>query len=440
MGLASKVDQVMEQFVAMNSPGAVVLIGRTGQVLLRKAYGMANVTKNEALTPEHRFLIASVSKQFYGLAALILQHRGRFSLDDVISPFFPDYPDYVSRITIRNLLNHTSGIQEYLTEAFWNEAAKDENISQATVLRLIREFKELEFEPGTRWRYCNSAYVMLGYIIEQVTGQSLAQFMQDNIFGPLGMNSTVVGEAAVKLPPQATGYAFKGKDEFQEAPFTRLVVGWADGNIISCVDDLLLWSEALCTDKLLPVEELAKAFIPCSPLDRTMSRYGLGHFVSDRRGVRELHHGGGTLGFNTRLSRFPDERLTIVVLSNAAGIGVEKIMGELVEIMVGDKMPPLKAMPLSREQMSHFSGTYRSVPRGAMVELNARIDSEGSLIADIVTGAGLVTERLLPLGADSFLINATTNQHVEFGWDMGKVNSARIITNGMVLNLRRVEE
>ena len=433
--LEKRVDEIVGKLVGHNTPGLSVLIGRDNEVLLRKAYGMANVAKNEALTPDHRFIIASVTKQFIGMAIMILNHAGRLSYDEPIARFFSDFPAWKDAVTIRHLVHHTSGVQEYLTEEFWQEMIEGGNFTQDMLLARIATFTELEFQPEERWRYCNSAYVMLGHIIEQAAGQSLASFIDEKIFRPLGMTRSVVGETGNPLPLQATGYEFRSKDEFTEAPYTREVVGWADGNIISTVDDLFLWGQALYTDKLLPLGALAEAFVPWNPYDASQTRYGFGHMISERRGLREVHHGGSTLGYNSSFSRFTDEKLTVIILSNAAGVGVEKIHGAIAEELLGDKMVPIKEAKLPVAHLEEKCGIYKGVPRGVQLTLHIELQ-ESQLVASLRAGgremnAGVLT----PVNRNTFYLSPATNQFIEFRAAEGHVAHACIRTNGGAMNL-----
>jgi len=437
--LEQEIDQIMDAYVSPEGPGIVVLIGRNDRVLVRKAYGLANVERSEPLRPENRFIIASVTKQFVGMCMMMLQYRGFLDYDEPIVRFFPDFPAWKYKVTIRHLLQHTSGIQEYLTAEFWKEVNEQHvSLTQDDLLNRIRSFTELEFEPGSRWRYCNSNYILLGAIVEKCSGKSFAQFAKENIFDPLEMRDTFVGESGEMPERLATGYEYKSKTQFKKAPYNRAVVGWADGNIISTVDDLFIWAQALSSDKILPLEVLSQAFVPWNAIDPGETRYGFGHLIGERRGVRELHHSGSTLGYNALLSRFPDEKLVIVMLSNAAGIGLDKVMGEIVDVMLGDKMLPLVPVELCEEHLKEKTGLFYGKPREREMVLEVKYSPEkrGITATTFYDGQPIESHDLLALSRDLFLADKRTDTYVEFVRDHdGSVRGCQIKCVGRVTNL-----
>lgn len=440
--LEAKVDEILGQFVSPEGPGVAVLVGRDSHVLVRKAYGLSNVDRKVPLRADHRFIIGSVTKQFVGMCIMMLKYRGLLSYDEPIVRFFPGFPQWSNRVTIRHLLQQTSGISDYLTPQFW-KAVTDEgrSFSEEDIISWIGSVKELEFEPGSRWRYSNSNYVLLGAIIEKAAGKSLANFMKENIFDPLGMRSTLVGESALMPENMATGYEYKSKTQFRQAPYTREVVGWADGNIISTVDDLFLWAQSWYSDKLLPMEEHAQALVPWNAPNPAETRYGFGQIIGERRGVREVHHGGATLGYNALLSRFTDERLTIVLLSNAAGIGLDRILGLIVEEMLGDKMLPLVPANVPVGYLTEKSGQYRGKPRDSTVSLSVEYSNEASSFRATLCHNGKHVESydLVPLSRDLFLVDRVTDTYIEFVRNYeGAVAGARIKCVGRVMHLDKV--
>jgi len=439
--LEIKIDSIMQEFVSPDGPGVAVLVGRGNDVLVRKAYGLANVERREPLTPENRFIMASVTKQFAGMAIMLLKQKGLLAYDETIARFFPGYPSWKDRVTIRNLLNQTSGLQEYLTKAFWQEAAEHGgSVDLDGLLQRIGTFTEIEFPPGTRWRYSNTNYILLGSIIEQVSGMSFRAFMDESIFEPLGMKDSFAGDSGEMPCRQATGYEFKSKTEFKPQPFNREVIGWADGNIISTVDDMFTWARSLSTGAVIPLSVKAQAFVPWNPLDPASTRYGFGQMIGERRGVREIHHSGGTLGYNTRLSRFPDEKLAIILLSNAEGIGVEPIHGAIVEELLGDKMAPLLPVALPGDALSEKAGTYAIGPRDHAESLEVTYAPEtGTLSAtrrwESEGFTSSETTVLVPLARDLFLMDRRADRYLLFTRESGTISGARICCVGSVRNL-----
>jgi CubicO group peptidase (beta-lactamase class C family) len=446
LDLERRIDAIVAEYVDPAGPGLSLLVGRDDRVLIHKAYGRADVAGGRGLSPRSRFVIGSVTKQFTAMALMLLHHRGRLTYDDPVGRWLPQLPGWGARVTLRHLIHHTGGVREYLDEQWWKEAAAGKYPDLSSLLEHIAGLGDLEFEPGTRWRYCNSGYVLLGAVVERASGQSFASFLRDNVFVPLGMDQTLVGETDERPAELATGYSYRGKDNYEPAPWYFAVIGWADGNIISTTGDLFRWSQSLYTARLLPLEVLAEAFVPCRPWDPAFSRYGFGQLMGERRGVRELHHGGGTLGFVSALNRFPDERLTLVLLSNAAGIELSDITGRVAAYCLGDRLAPLVAAPLGPGDFEEKRGTYVGTPRGEMVRVTVRSAPGDGLEATVQHGeeppgeaAAPKWHRLLPLSRDLFLMNPQADVYLSFIREGTLVTGARLLAGGAVQNLLREE-
>ncbi len=441
--LERQIGAVVAEYVDPAGPGLSLLIGRSNQVILAKGYGMADVTRGEPLTAASRFVIGSVTKQFTAMAVMMLRHRGALAYDDCLARWLPGLPGWSDRVTLRHLLQHTGGVREYLTEEFWTAAGEGKYPDLDSVLRRIATFEDLEFDPGTRWRYCNSGYVLLGAVVERASGRSFASFLKEHVFDRLGMADTFVGETDERVPRLATGYEYKTRGDFRPAPWHFAVIGWADGNMISTPADLFRWGQALYTDELLPLSELAAAFVPCRPLDATFSRYGFGHLVGDRRGVREIHHGGGTLGYVSAFTRFTDEQLTLVILSNAAGIKLAEIAGRVAGMCLGDKLAPLAPAVLPEASRQEVAGLYEGSPRDHRIRVTVRAVPDGDLAAELTHGEQesppQLYEGLLALGGDLFCADPVTDTYLEFTRDhAGGIAGLRIKRSGSVENLSRV--
>ncbi|HAI21673.1 MAG TPA: hypothetical protein DCM14_07260 [Clostridiales bacterium UBA8153] len=428
-------DSIIADHLADGGPGLSLLIGRGKRVLLQKGYGMADVERGTPVEPSTRFLIASVSKQFTAMAVMLLEHQKLLRYDEPIGRFFPEFPAYRDRVTVRQLLTHTSGVQEYLNREYFEAVEGGAEFDLPQVLQCIAGLGELEFAPGARWRYCNSGYVMLGAIVERVSGQSFASFLREHIFLPLGMTSTEVGETGEHLPGQAQGYTYRAKTDFAAATYTFSAnVGWADGNIISTTGDLFRWGQALYTAKLLPLGKLAEAFVPCRPLDPAFSRYGFGHLISERRGVREVHHSGGIGGYVSRFSRFTDEQLTVILLSNAAGVDLASITGSLAELLLKDKLAPILPVEIGESALAEVAGSYGGKPRDLPVSLDIA-QSAGSLT---VTFWDKRQAGLVPLGRDFFRCAGPSEVYLQFLRDEGgALTAVRVLSSGSVSTLQK---
>jgi len=441
--LEAEIDTLVSEQVNEGTPGLAVLVAAGGKVLVRKGYGLANLETGTALEPDMRFLIASVTKQFTCTCIMLLAQEGLLYYDEPVGRFFPDFPSWGSRVTLRHLMTNTGGVPTYLTDEFWQEAER-RLLDQDEILRTIAAFDELEFEPGKAFRYSDSGYVMLGRVIELLSDMPLADFMADRIFTPLGMHNTSVGAPHAEsdaMSYQAVGYTSTGSGSHEKAPYGAHVIGWADGGMISNADDLLRWDKALAAYTLLPPDVLAEAFVPANSVDADLSRYGFGWIRHDRRGVAELWHGGGTPGFQCRFSRFPRQGVTTILLSNTTELNLASINGRIALELLGSGFgtPNDLLHTASTVHPASLSGAYRWVPNREAVHL----EPEGQAAADlhIVCHSGdrlrLVTRtRELPLvsqSSDRLLIDDGSDYFLDVihGPDQN-VSGFRLDANGLV--------
>lgn len=310
----AQLDAILKDYGRADAPGASVLVAQDGKVLYRKAFGLADLEERTPVTTATNFRLASVTKQFTATAVLLLAERGKLSLDDPLTRFFPGFAGAAHGVKVRHLLGHTSGLLDYedLIRPGTTVPLKDRD-----VLDLVGRQDRLYFAPGSRFRYSNTGYALLALIVEKVSGRSFARFLEENIFDPLGMAGTVAHEEGIsKVERRAYGYSEKsGRFERTDQSLTSAVLG--DGGIYSSVEDLWLWDQALYGTRLLPAETLAMAFQAGAPTsDQPGSGYGYGWYVASHRGTRKIWHYGETIGFSTYLARYPDRRLTIILLTN----------------------------------------------------------------------------------------------------------------------------
>jgi CubicO group peptidase (beta-lactamase class C family) len=308
------VDELFRDYNRPDAPGAGVMIIQDGRVLLTKCWGLANVEEKAACTADTNFRLASVTKQFTAMAVMILADSKELSLDDRIVDYFPEFPDYGKRITIRHLLHHTSGLKDYERLIPKGTALPVVDIN---VLRLLQKEGRTFFAPGTRFRYSNTGYAFLALIVEKVSGQTFASFLRRNIFKPLGMDGTLAYEAGIsEVPNRAFGYVQAG-NRFKRADqsLTSSVLG--DGGVYSSLNDLCRWDWALQTTKLVSRGMLAQAFAPGKATRHSKGvEYGFGWFLSSDRGWRKVWHSGNTIGFTTRIERLPEKKFAIIILAN----------------------------------------------------------------------------------------------------------------------------
>ncbi|HZV34662.1 MAG TPA: serine hydrolase domain-containing protein [Verrucomicrobiae bacterium] len=311
----SRIDALFRDFDRPDAPGATVMVIRDAKVLFAKSYGLADVEKKIPATPDTNYRLASVTKQFTAMVIMQLADRAKLSLDDPITKFFPEFPGYGNKITVRHLVNHTSGLWDY-----------EELIPKGTpipvldidALRLVMQRDKTYFPPGTQFRYSNTGFALLALIVEKVSGETFAAYLREHIFAPLHMNQTLAYEAGISIVPnRAFGYTqtaegFKRTDQ----SLTSSVLG--DGGVYSSIADLRKWDEALYSTKLVSRKMLKAAFTagPNTKHGDGTVQYGFGWFISEYRGLRNIWHSGESIGFTTRIERFPDRKFTVIILTN----------------------------------------------------------------------------------------------------------------------------
>jgi CubicO group peptidase (beta-lactamase class C family) len=304
----SKVDGLMRAYQGA-VPGASVLVLRDGEAVVRRAYGLAEVESGAAATPATNYRLASVTKQFTATAILLLVEDGRLHLDHPASKWLPGLPAAARGITVRQLLTHTSGLIDYEDVM---PGGLDAQLRDADVLRLLASQDRTYFAPGTAYRYSNSGYALLALIVEAASDRGFAAFLRERIFMPLGMRDTVAYEEGVSVVPRrAFGYSHeRGAWVRTDQSATSAVLG--DGGIYSSIDDLAKWDAALYDERLLRADSLRLAFTPATATDDATVRYAFGWRITGET----AWHSGETIGFRNVIVRYPQRRLTVVVLTN----------------------------------------------------------------------------------------------------------------------------
>lgn len=318
-----KIDRLFKAYTG-NVPGAALMVIHNGQPLIVKTYGVADLARQTAVTPQTNFRLASVTKQFTAMAILLLKERGRLDYDTDLKTIFPDFPAYGRQITIRHLLQHTSGLMDY--EDLISDTAKRQ-VRDRDVLQMMLNQDSTYFPPGTQFRYSNSGYAVLAMVVEKLSGKSFSQFLKTEIFEPLGMHNTVAYEEGISTVPQrAFGYHIQGDTVlFSDQSLTSAVLG--DGGIYSSLEDLYKWDQALYTEQLVSQGTLQAAFTP------GLENYGFGWYCDTYRARRRVYHTGSTCGFRNALLRFPDERLTIILLTNRREPDVQPLAERVFSIV-----------------------------------------------------------------------------------------------------------
>ncbi len=307
-------DFVQGEMQRQHIPGLSLLVARDGKILLAKGYGFANVELQVPVKPETVFQSGSVGKQFTATAVMMLVEDGKIKLDDPITNYLTDAPATWKQVTIRELLSHTAGFGDYPTKFNFRK-----DYTEADELRIV-EGIPLAFTPGTNWRYSNLGYVTLGILIHKVTGGFYSDFLQKRIFGPLGMTSTRIISEADIIPNRAAGYRLLKEQLKNQEWVSPTVNTTADGSLYFSILDLAKWDAALYTEKLIKRSSFEQMWTVSRLTNGqpNSGHYGFAWFIQVKRGHRVLDHGGAWQGFETHISRYIDDKLTVVVLSNLA--------------------------------------------------------------------------------------------------------------------------
>ena len=406
----ARMRDVVGRFVDDKTFMGSVLVARDGEVLLSEGFGFANLEWKIPNTPTTKFRLGSITKQFTAAAILLLEERGKLSLDDPIKKHMPDAPAAWDGVTIYHVLTHTAGIPDFTATPEF----QTQKLAPSTAAKTVALFKDwpLQFAPGSEMRYSNSGYVLLGYLVERISGQSYAAFVRDNIFRPLGMNDTAYDVSAEIVERRAAGYRV-AVGGFKNAPYVDMTIPHGAGGLYSTTEDLLRWTRGLFGGKLLTSASLRKMTTPFK------SDYALGVAAIQRDGRNfMITHSGGIEGFNTSLAFYPAEKITIVVLGNVNGAAPEQIAVQLGAIMYGTNPTPgagRSEVRLPAETLADYVGAY---PLRPDFVLTMRVEN-GALIART---SGGVDVPLYAEAKDKFFARAV-DATVEFvrGAD-GKVN------------------
>jgi len=307
------VDSLFAAYAGSDVPGASVVVIRDGKVIVRRAYGMADLERRVPAAPETDYRLASVSKQFTAMAVMLLAKDGKLRYDEPVRDFLPELPAATRGVTVRHLLNHTSGLWDY--EDLVAES-RTTQLGDRDVLSLVASKDSLYFQAGSEYRYSNSGYVLLGMIVARASGMTLPEFLRARIFEPLGMYASVAHvEGSDTVPRRAYGYSPRGGAFVQtDQSVTSATLG--DGGIYTNIDDMTRWDQALYTPQLVDAAALQLATTPPELPGGAATQYGFGWFVDRYRGEQRWRHTGETSGFRNAIQRFPGRRLTVVVLTN----------------------------------------------------------------------------------------------------------------------------
>jgi CubicO group peptidase (beta-lactamase class C family) len=355
-----KLDALFSSVTSQDSPGLAALVRQNGKTIFERGYGVRDLRTKSKIDAHTNLRLASFTKQFTAMAIMLLVRDGKLRYDESLPEIFPDFPDYGRAITVRNLLNHVSGLPDY--EDLMESAEKpsgpiwspEKQIQDAEVLELLKKEKTGKFAPGTSWSYSNSGYVVLGLIVAKVSGQPYGEFLRERIFVPLKMSHTLVYQKGKnEVENRAFGHSLEnGALKETDQSSTSATLG--DGGIYSNLEDLAKWDDALRNHALLSAKEMQPALTPVKlndgsephwptqPNDDNLHpgkpvSYGFGWFLDPYNGHQRMWHTGSTMGFRTVIERFPGDNLTLIILANRTDLDPEKLSLQAADMFLSRK-------------------------------------------------------------------------------------------------------
>lgn len=371
---AKKVDEVFADIAKPGSPGCALAVARKGKIIYEKGYGLANIEENVAITPTTVFDVGSTSKQFTAASILLLEQQGKLSVDDDVHKYIPELPDYGHKITLLHLLNHTSGLRDYLALFELAGVNIDGVTTDEDALGVVIRQKNLNFEPGSEWLYSNTGFFLLSVVVKRISGQSLPEFAAANIFKPLGMTQTlyrdqhnsIVPGRALAYDPKEHGDGFTINVSYFEQT--------GDGAIHTSVEDLVKWDENFYSAKVGGKDFLAELQERGKLNDGKILEYAKGLFVHDYRGLHTVEHGGSWGGYRAQLLRFPDQHFSVACLCNVARANPERRALRVADVFLASEMkepaPVAKAdeerqkkketVPVAADELAKYAGQYAS--------------------------------------------------------------------------------
>jgi CubicO group peptidase (beta-lactamase class C family) len=337
--LNEKVDKLFAQWDKPDSPGCSIGVIKDGKLVYKRGYGSANLDYNAPLTSESVFYIASTSKQFTAASILLLIRRGKISLDDDIHKYFPELPRYEATITVNHLVHHTSGVRDYLELMGMAGRKMDEPFNNQEAVELIARQKGINFKPGEKFSYSNSNYVLIAEIVRRVSGKSLREFADENIFRPLGMTNTLFNDdrtAVVKN--RVVSYAQSSPGRYTQ--FVKTIEAMGDGNLLTTVEDLAKWDQNFYDNKI-GGEGFSQQMLTRTKLNNGEEiPYGFGLGNEEYKGLKAVAHGGGFMGFRTEMIRFPEQRFTVICLCNVGAANPGALARQVADLYLADRIKP----------------------------------------------------------------------------------------------------
>ena len=400
----NQIDSLFTEWNKPNSPGCILGVIKNGSFIYQRGYGSANLEHNIPISSNIVFDIGSMSKQFTATAIILLQQQGKLSLDDSVRKYIPELPWYGKTITIRQILNHTSGLRDYNSLLTLSGKQEEQVTTKGDALNIIIKQKNINFSTGEEWDYSNTGFFLASVIVERVSGLSMKDFSEKNIFKPLGMKNTFyLDNHTTIVPYRATAYAPNKNGGFQINMSNWEQTG--DGAIQTNCNDLLLWDKNYYDPKVGGQDFLKLITTTGTLSNGEKLNYTLGLFKDDFYGLELFHHGGAWAGYRAELLRFPQEHFSVICLSNLASFDPSRLSLEVAKIYLSDKLKKKDKVEitkstksLNKESIQSYSGHYHTIYNDMLREVSV----EGNKLF-YVRNSSNKTE-LIYIGNDEFII------------------------------------
>ena len=437
-----QVDELFTIWDTNNTPGAAVAVVKDGAIIYKNGYGMSNLEYDIPITPASIFHIASVSKQFTVFSVLLLEKQGKLSLEDDIRKYIPEVPDFGKTITLRHLASHTSGLRDQwnlLSMAGWR---MDDVITKEHILKMVSKQKELNFNPGEEYAYCNTGFTLLAEVVARVTDMSFAEFTEANIFESLNMNNTLFYDDHEKIVKNRAYSYSSTTDGYKNSRLNFANVGAT--SLFTTVEDLSLW--AMNFSKLTVGDSTIVNKMNTLEVLNNGETFGgaLGQFVGEYKGLKEIQHGGADAGYRSYLTRFPDENFAVIVFSNLAEFNPGGIAHKVVDIYLKDKLKTEAIAEEVKEESTTegtvvdptitatYLGEFELTP-GFTIKIS---EKEGELYA-LATGQAEVA--LTPISTTEYKVEGVEAK-VEFIPNAGEpIDLFKLYQGGQIMEAKRVE-
>ena len=377
------IDSIFAEWDKPDAPGCALGIMKEGKLIYTRGYGMANLEYDIPNTASSVFRIGSTSKQFTAACIILLAEKGKLSLEDNLKSIFPDFPDYAEKITIRHLLNHTSGIRDYLQIAYLKGMGGDDFYVDEDIMKWLVNQSDLNFNPGEEFLYSNSGYWLLGQIVNKVAEMNMADFAQKEIFEPLGMNNTHFHNDHTRIVKnRASGYVPAANNTYKISMTTLDMIG--DGGIFTTINDIKKWDDAFYNSTVFSEAFWQEMTGQGVLTDGEVIEYASGLFIEEYKGLKTISHGGAFVGFRAELLRFPEQQLSIAIFANRGDANPSRKAYQVADIVLKDKLTEevdkkndtqvVIAQPEQEFELKQMTGNYEVQP-GVSVTVSIVNDS-----------------------------------------------------------------